>query len=103
MSYACRTVLHAGTNEIIVRDRIPAPLLDAHSDPLCDEDVMDPFSGTSNLQCPYDLWLVLDLDSDGRHGHNGDSAEWKTYDRFTLRVSWPASVSPSHTTLLLNV
>ncbi|KAI9432073.1 hypothetical protein H4582DRAFT_1821597, partial [Lactarius indigo] len=33
-------------------------------------------------ECPHDLWLALDLD------HNG---AWTHYDRFTLRVSWPAS------------
>jgi len=37
---------------------------------------------------------MLDLDGDGRHGHSGDLGAWNDYDRFTLRVSWPASVSP---------
>ena len=37
-------------------------------------------------ECPHDLWLALDLDHD---------ATWTHYDRFTLRVSWPASVSTS--------
>lgn len=32
--------------------------------------------------CPYEFWLVLDLDQDG----------WKDYDKFTLRLSWPAYV-----------
>ncbi|OCH93002.1 hypothetical protein OBBRIDRAFT_725683 [Obba rivulosa] len=31
--------------------------------------------------CPHELWLSLDL----------DSREWRSYGRFTLRVSWPAS------------
>ena len=51
---------------------------------------------SSSPPCQHDLWLVLDLDGDGQNEHehrNGDSA-WKRYDRFTLRVSWPASVSP---------
>jgi hypothetical protein len=39
---------------------------------------------------------MLDLDGDGQNGHEHRSgkAAWKSYDRFTLRVSWPASVSP---------
>ena len=96
----CRTVLHAGANEIIVRDRIPAPLLDAGappSDPLCDneQDAMNLLRGSSKLpHCPHDLWVLLDLDGDEWYGHNGVLALWKNYDRFTLRVSWPASVSP---------
>ena len=32
--------------------------------------------------CPHEFWLVLDLDQDG----------WKGYDKFTLRLSWPAYV-----------
>lgn len=32
--------------------------------------------------CDDDLWLVLDFDEE----------EWKRYQDFTLRVSWPASV-----------
>jgi hypothetical protein len=74
------------------------PLLGAGAplDPSCDtdEDVMDPFMGSSP-PCPHDLWIVLDLDGDGQNGR-GKSA-WKSYDRFTLRVSWPASVSPPST------
>lgn len=87
-----------------MRDRIPAPLLDPGaplSDSLCDndEDAMNLLRGNSNPpHCPHDLWFVLDLDGDGR---NGDLATWKNYDRFTLRVSWPASVSPLITTFPL--
>jgi hypothetical protein len=106
-----RTVLHAGANEIIVHDRIPAPLLSAGAspDPLCDndEDVMDPFMLLlrSSPPCPHDLWLMLDLDGDGQNGHEHRSgkAAWKSYDRFTLRVSWPASVSLPSTHTLLRV
>ncbi|KAH9973309.1 hypothetical protein BGW80DRAFT_261568 [Lactifluus volemus] len=32
---------------------------------------------------PHDLWIAIDLDLDGE--------EWMRYDKFTLRVSWPAS------------
>ncbi|KJA28380.1 hypothetical protein HYPSUDRAFT_697926 [Hypholoma sublateritium FD-334 SS-4] len=30
--------------------------------------------------CPYELWIVLDL----------DAVEWQHFDKFTLRLSWPA-------------
>ena len=96
----CRTVLHAGANEIIVRDTVPVPLLNAGappSNPLCDndEDAMNLLLGSSNPpHCPHDLWFMLDLDGDGQYGHNRDLGTWNGYDRFTLRVSWPASVSP---------
>ena len=82
-----------------MRDRIPAPLSDVvalpPSDPLCDnEDSMNLLHGSSNPpRCPHDLWVVLDLDGGERHGSN---EAWKNYDRFTLRVSWPASVSPTN-------
>lgn len=34
--------------------------------------------------CRHELWLALDLDADA----------WSSYDKFTLRISWPASVRP---------
>lgn len=34
--------------------------------------------------CEDDLWLVLDFDAE----------EWSSYESFTLRISWPASVCP---------
>jgi hypothetical protein len=65
---------------------------------------MNLLRGSSNPpHCPHDLWFVLDLDGDGRNGHNGDVAAWKNYDQFTLRVSWPASVSPLIIMLLLDI
>jgi len=33
--------------------------------------------------CPHELWLSLDLDDE----------EWKDFNKFTLRLSWPAFVS----------
>jgi hypothetical protein len=33
--------------------------------------------------CPYELWLSLNLDDE----------EWKDFNKFTLRLSWPAFVS----------
>jgi len=33
-------------------------------------------------RCPYELWVVLDL----------DDVRWSTYSMFTLRLSWPAFV-----------
>ena len=42
--------------------------------------------------CPHEVWLRLDL----------GSAEWKRYDSFTLRLSWPAFVSsPSDRSFLI--
>ena len=84
-------------NEIIVRDKIPAPL----SGSLCGDDDDDgedvhPFK---RRPCPYELWLALDLDGDGEDkGDREIHTAWKSYDRFTLRVSWPASVSHITTT-----
>jgi len=44
--------------------------------------------------CPHELWLALDLDGDLDDGKRDGNAAWKgRYDRYTLRVSWPASVS----------
>jgi hypothetical protein len=50
-------------------------------------------SHRSSPPCPHDLWLVLDLDGDRKNGyeHSNEDSAWKSYDRFTLRVSWPAS------------
>jgi hypothetical protein len=59
------------------------PLGSTHN-PLCDDDDDDVLSlfERRRVLCPHDLWLALDLDGE----------EWTKYDRFTLRVSWPASV-----------
>src|SRR5712672_1124648 len=61
-----RTVLHTGENEIVVRDRVPVPLLGDLRDSLCDdsEDV-HPFK---RHPCSHELWLALDFDGCG----NGD-------------------------------
>ena len=32
--------------------------------------------------CPHEFWLILDLDREG----------WREYEKFTLRLSWPAYV-----------
>ena len=91
---------------MIVQDRTPAPLRVSRQDPLCDDDEyerdVDPFM---RQICPHELWLALDLDGDiVGHGERegGGNAAWKGhYDRFTLRVSWPASVSsPNRQTFL---
>lgn len=42
-----------------------------------------PFSGREYQQ---ELWLALDLSAEA----------WKRYTKFTLRLSWPASVCPPH-------
>ncbi|KAN0130046.1 hypothetical protein V8E53_012200 [Lactarius tabidus] len=70
-NWTTTTVLHAGNDEIIVRHITPAA---PHAPPCADDDAPN--------ECPHDLWLTLDLDHDGT---------WTHYDRFTLRVSWPAS------------
>ena len=54
----CRAVLHAGANKIIVRNRIPVPLLDAGaspSDSLCnsDEDAMNLLRGSGSPRCTH--------------------------------------------------
>ncbi|KAI0313219.1 hypothetical protein OF83DRAFT_573168 [Amylostereum chailletii] len=59
----------------------PAPL-DTPLDHICEPHGTDP--------CPYELWTTLDLDDDG----------WTRYDRFTLRISWPAS-SPADFSMTL--
>lgn len=37
----------------------------------------------NSKSCPHQMWTVLDLNAD----------EWRRYSKFTLRLSWPASVS----------
>lgn len=44
------------------------------------------FSSDLATLCPNEKWMILDLD------HN----EWRGYSKFTLRISWPASVSSYH-------
>jgi hypothetical protein len=87
-----------------VRDRTPAPLRGGPHDALCVDEVgkkyVHPFA---RRDCPHEFWVALDLDSylvgDGdleeRREDNNKARRWKGYhyDRFTLRVSWPASVS----------
>ena len=99
---SCRTVLRAGANEIIVRDRTPAPLGGGPSDSLYDDDNDDDVHPFVRRRCPHELWLALDLDSYLEEKREDDKTwKWKGYhyhhyDRFTLRVSWPASVSFTH-------
>jgi hypothetical protein len=37
----------------------------------------------SEHPCPHELWIILDLTHE----------DWRPYSKFTLRLSWPASVS----------
>ena len=60
--------LHAGNDQIVLQGQMPR-----HHAPPCKDD--------DEKECPYEIWLVLDIDSWPAH-----------YERFTLRVSWPASV-----------
>jgi hypothetical protein len=55
---------------------IPAAALNTPLRTMCEVD------GSSAENCPHEIWLVLSIDSQG----------WYAYDKFTLRVSWPASV-----------
>ena len=50
------------------------------------EDVCTPATPSSVQPggCAHETWLTLDL----------DHPDWKAYGKFTLRVSWPASVRP---------
>ena len=86
------------------RTPAPAPLRRGPRDSLCDEDeVGNDVHPFMRRHCPHELWLALDLDSffvgDGeREDEREDKKAWKWkghYNdrRFTLRVSWPASVS----------
>ena len=81
-----------------MRDRTPAPLRGGPRDSLCEDDDEDKALHPSvRRPCPHELWLALDLDGDLDDGERNGNAAWKgRYDRYTLRVSWPASVSFSH-------
>ncbi|KAI0673920.1 hypothetical protein C8Q78DRAFT_1076872 [Trametes maxima] len=54
---------------------LPAPL-DTSIEAVC-----EPTTASTSKQCPHEQWLVLDL----------DEPKWLQYQKFTLRVSWPAS------------
>ena len=69
--------LNATRNEQSFRVR-PAPL----GTPL--QFVCEPIA-TLEEGCPHEVWLQLDI----------GSAEWMHYNKFTLRLSWPAFVSSS--------
>lgn len=51
-----------------------------------------PDSESSKL-CPHELWVVLNLDEN----------QWKNFDKFTLRLSWPTFVSYTPRPRLLQV
>ena len=59
---------------------VPAPLGTSLED-VCESQVGVEVGGGEG--CPYELWLELDLSSE----------EWIRYERFTIRLSWPAFVS----------
>ena len=42
-----------------------------------------PCHDRSEDPCPHELWIILDLTHE----------DWRPYSKFTLRLSWPASVS----------
>jgi len=74
----CRPALFAGENEdewSLDLASAERPLDKASSD----ATIWDP------RYYPHEMWVVLDLDHE----------EWKSYSKFTLRLSWPAYVSSS--------
>ncbi len=55
---------------------LPAPL-DTHISTVC-----EPLSAETLGSCPHEAWLAID----------SDESAWSQYSKFTLRISWPASV-----------
>ena len=51
------------------------------------EDVCEPVEDSSFGECPHELWIYIATDED----------PWVAYSKFTLRISWPASVRPLRT------
>lgn len=70
-----RSALRPGHSEILLQVQ-PAVL----GTPLA--SVCEPTSGALTESCPHEAWLTLQL----------DEHFWDTYDKFTFRISWPASV-----------
>ncbi|KAI0319490.1 hypothetical protein OF83DRAFT_1054909 [Amylostereum chailletii] len=66
-----RSVCRASSNEH--QFLLDPASLDTPLDRVCESNVSTP--------CPHELWTVLDL----------EYISWTRYDRFTLRLSWPAS------------
>ena len=60
---------------------VSAPLGSALPQAICDS--LDQWQPGNTQSCPHELWLSLHLDDE----------EWKIFDKFTLRLSWPAFVS----------
>jgi len=58
-----------------------APLGSALSRTICGR--LNQWRPENSQPCPHELWLQLDLEDE----------EWKGFDKFTLRLSWPAFVS----------
>ncbi|KAL5519535.1 hypothetical protein ACEPAH_1218 [Sanghuangporus vaninii] len=75
-----RSQLHAELHELnVTRNEqsfrvVPAPLGTSL------QSVCESQSGVPGQGCPNELWLELDL----------SSQEWLYYERFTIRLSWPA-------------
>ncbi len=59
-------------------DVLPAPLGTTVA------DVCEPAKESSLAGCPHELWLSIGT----------EEPRWAAYTKFTLRISWPASVSP---------
>lgn len=55
-------------------------LLDTPLQQVCESETA--ITPANLFSCPHERWLALDLDDES----------WMTYSKFTLRLSWPASV-----------
>ncbi|KAF9472574.1 hypothetical protein BDN70DRAFT_818466 [Pholiota conissans] len=73
-------VLHSGSSTLIW-NLTATPVGFSTSDICPSLGKWRPDDAESMKLCPHELWLALDLESDGH---------WKNFNKFTLRLSWPA-------------
>ncbi|KAJ6541915.1 hypothetical protein B0H19DRAFT_1175173 [Mycena capillaripes] len=74
---------HTSTHWTLARAPLGTPLASVCAIPNANSTL-----GQDNTPCPYELWLALDLPEDAEN----------VYERWTLRLSWPAS-TPTQFTL----
>jgi len=77
-STACRPVLNYRNNQGYWN--VDPALLDTPLQQVCESETA--ITPANPFSCPHELWLALDLDDES----------WMAYSKFTLRLSWPASV-----------
>ncbi|KAJ4470916.1 hypothetical protein J3R30DRAFT_3710872 [Lentinula aciculospora] len=80
-------VLSSGANEKPF-NILPAPL-ETHMNSVCSSP-QDLLSEVPN--CPHEIWIKLDLNHE----------DWKSYKKFTLRISWPGSSPADFSISILN-